>query len=97
MRAVTRSGRLGAVPRALRGTSGGVLRRRPQNRTQRICAGDGVSRSLRNVTLTTRDIMRLHSCSRAAAGSLTLTTETCFGGNGARQRCFGVVVETAGV
>ena len=59
------------------------------------------------MTLTTRDIMRLHGCSRAtayrilargaAAGSLTLTTETCVGGNGARQRCYGVEVETAGV
>ena len=58
------------------------------------------------MTLTTRDIMRLHGCSRAtayrilargaAAGSLTLTTETCVGGNGARQTRRAVVVETAG-
>jgi hypothetical protein len=49
--------------------------------------------------------MRLHGCSRAtayrilargaAAGSLTLTTETCVGGNGARQTRRVVVVETA--
>jgi len=58
-----------------------------------------------DVTLTTRDIMRLHGCSRAtayrilargaAAGSLTLTTDTCVGGNGARQRRRVVVVEAA--
>jgi len=57
-------------------------------------------------TLTVHDVMALRGCSRAqayrilargaAAGSLTLTTETCVGGNGARQRRRVVVVETAG-
>lgn len=57
-------------------------------------------------TLTVHDIRRLTGCSRAqayrilargaAAGSLTLTTETCVGGNGARQTRRVVVVETAG-
>jgi hypothetical protein len=47
------------------------------------------------VTLTVHDIIRLRGCSRAtayrilargaAAGSLTIATETCVGGNGARQ------------
>ncbi len=58
------------------------------------------------MTLTVHDIIRLRGCSRAtayrilargaAAGSLTLTTETCVGGNGARQTRRAVVVETAG-
>jgi len=58
------------------------------------------------VTLTVHDIMRLTGCSRAqayrilargaAAGSLTLTTETCVGGTGARQTRRVAAVDTAG-
>ena len=59
------------------------------------------------VTLTARDIAALHGCSKRtaqriiargrAAGSLAVVEAMTAGGNGARQRCYGVEVETAGV
>jgi hypothetical protein len=58
------------------------------------------------VTLIARDIAVLHGCSKRtaqriiargrAAGSLVVVEAKASGGNGARQRCYGVEVETAG-
>ena len=57
------------------------------------------------MTLTARDIAALHGVSKRtaqriiargrAAGSLAVVEAQATGGNGARQRCFGVEVETA--